>query len=82
LLRAGEGPAFMAEELALEERVADCRGVERNEGLACARRRVVDGVSEQRFPCAGLAKQHYWNVRLGGECCQLQAARHVPIARG
>src|SRR5438105_4389194 len=31
LLRAGEVPALMTEQLALEQRVADCRGVECNE---------------------------------------------------
>ena len=51
LLRAGEGPALMTEKLALQQCVAHGRGVKRNERLARARRRIVDGVSEQSFTC-------------------------------
>ena len=72
----------MTEQLALEQRVANCRGVKRNERLARARRRVVDGVSEESFACAGLAKQNYWNVRFRCQRCQLQATSHGLIACG
>jgi len=30
---------------------------------------IVNGVSEQSFACAGLAKQNYWNVRFRGQRC-------------
>ena len=82
LLRASECPALVTKQLTFEECIADCRGVKGDEWAACARRRVVDGVSEQGLSCARLTQQHHGHVRVRGQRCQLQATSHGLIACG
>ena len=54
-VRAGEGAAPVAEELALEQRVGQRGAVLRDEALVLARARVVDGARDQVLAGAGLA---------------------------
>ena len=52
---AGEGPAFMAEQLAFNEGFWQCGAVERNKGLVGARAARMDGACCQFFARAGFA---------------------------
>ena len=49
LIGAGERAPLVAEQLAVEQRLAQRRGVERDERLRLARRRVVDRAREERL---------------------------------
>src|SRR5829696_1893557 len=53
---AGEGTALVAEQLAVEQRVAERGGVERDEGVRRASGRAVDRMREQRLAGARLAE--------------------------
>ena len=56
LLGAGERTALVSEKLALDQGIAHRGGVESNEGPFRALRRIVNGVGEECFSGAGLAK--------------------------
>src|SRR5206468_9128627 len=65
LVSAGEGALFMAEELALEQRLRDGAAIDGDEGLGMARAVRVDGLGHQLLAGAALALAENGGVRLG-----------------
>ncbi len=61
--RAGEGALLMAEQLAVEQGVAEGGRVERDEGMTGTAGRVVNGPGQQGLPGAGLSQDQ--NRELG-----------------
>src|SRR6185312_10976150 len=62
LERAGEGAALVAEELALEQALAQRRAVQPEERSPRARRSAVDALGEHLLADAGLAEQQHVDV--------------------
>ena len=73
---AGEGALLMAEELAVEERVAQRRRVEGDEGSGGTARGVVNRAGQHRLAGAGLAQDEDGQVGPGGDAGQVEAGRH------
>ena len=63
--RAREGAAFVAEELALEERVGDRGAVDRDEGAAAAGRQLVDRAGEELLAGPALTLEQHGGVGRG-----------------
>ena len=65
MLRSGEGPFFMAEQLAFHERLGEGRAVDGEKSLIAAWAGVVDDPSEQFLASAGLALNQDRNLAAG-----------------
>jgi hypothetical protein len=63
--RAGEGAAFVAEQLRLDQRVGKCGAVDRDEGFAASPAAVVKRVRDQLLAGSALARDDHRRVAVG-----------------
>jgi hypothetical protein len=80
-LCAGERAAFVTKQLAVDQRFAESRGIERDERAGGARGRVVDCARENRLAGARLAENQGGQVGPRREARALEARLHRGIAR-
>src|SRR5687768_7012448 len=70
VLCAGERAAHVTEEFALEERIGHGCAVDRDEGLAGACRRVVEGPGEDAFAGAAFTEQQHRRIDRSGPAAE------------
>ena len=71
LMSAGEGAAFVPEQLGLQQGVGQRRAVLHDEGIARARAGVMDGPGQQLFARPRLAQQQHRQIVARDPCGQL-----------
>ena len=74
-------PALVSEQLAVEQRLAQRRRVERDERPILSRRRVVNGSRQNRLPGAGLPENQNRQVGPGGQPGAIETRLHARVAR-
>src|SRR4051812_48812238 len=79
---AGEGTLLVPEQLAVQQRLAERRGVERDDRARRARRRCVHGMREYRLARARFTEDEHREIGARRHASELEATTHRVVLGG